>query len=85
MSENAGTETCKCVQCHACRGSRNIRVRCDGYPEWDLETCPECDGEGITEVCDYCRDAQEDYWDEAESQELADLATNQQPNHVHRD
>ena len=34
------------------------KFRCDDLDEMD--TCPECDGEGITWCCDECRDAYEE-------------------------
>ena len=55
---------CECVVCSECDGSGSIwisfsgkymgKYRCDDFDEMD--TCPECGGEGIVEVCDECRE-----------------------------
>lgn len=55
--------TCKCVSCGECGGSGSIWISFTGkyrgkYRRDDLDerdTCPECGGEGITELCDECR------------------------------
>ena len=39
-------EPCECVRCGQCNGQGAIRVKTDGYPEWDIETCGECGGTG---------------------------------------
>ena len=54
---------CECETCWECMGSGEIwvswsgeylgRNRCDDFDE--LETCPECGGEGITSLCLKCR------------------------------
>ena len=56
--------TCQCVQCDECNGSGSIwrsfsgkylgRNHCDDLD--DLETCEECQGSGITRVCDECQE-----------------------------
>ena len=53
---------CACIQCEYCRGSGYIwishmgehlgRSRCDDLDE--TETCDECGGSGITQICDEC-------------------------------
>lgn len=62
--------TCKCVICDECKGSGNIWVdykgkylgnnRCDDMDE--LDTCPECDGSGLSEICYEC-------WEESQDDE----------------
>ena len=47
-------EVCHCIRCGECMGSGSIRVDCDGWPEWDLETCETCGGDGVAELCDRC-------------------------------
>ena len=56
---------CKCKLCDECEGTGYISIafdgtylgkqRCDDFDEMD--TCPICDGEGITYMCDECREA----------------------------
>lgn len=46
--------TCKCVYCGDCKGSGQISVPSDGYPKWDLESCSNCHGTGIAEMCSDC-------------------------------
>lgn len=58
-SERGSMSECKCVSCGACRGSGQVMVPTIGYPEDDLEPCSECDGTGLTEVCQRCRDLEE--------------------------
>jgi DnaJ-class molecular chaperone len=55
---------CACVACWDCKGTGRIEYRTGLYPEWDLETCPQCDGSGIEAVCAHCQDQHER--DEAE-------------------
>ena len=55
---------CVCVRCDACSGSGTIQVGMDGLPNYgddlyDLESCYECGGTGISEVCDRCRELEE--------------------------
>lgn len=55
---------CECVRCKECEGTGNIWIsfsgkylghnRCDDLDEMD--TCPECDGDGLSELCDDCRE-----------------------------
>ena len=62
--------SCKCVRCPECRGSGNVWIsfsgeylgssRCDDLDE--LEACPECEGSGIIEMCDECRETEEEAW-----------------------
>ncbi len=73
------TLNCKCIICAECDGTGNIWIsfsgeylgnhRCDDQDE--IEECPECDGNGISDMCDDCRDAlieqqekDERYWGE---------------------
>jgi hypothetical protein len=59
--------TCKCVVCPECEGSGNVwrsfsgkylgNHRCDDLDE--LETCEECRGSGVAEICDECQMAEE--------------------------
>ena len=68
---------CKCVTCGECGGTGNIWIsfsgeylgnnRCDDLDE--LDTCPECGGDGLSEMCDECRERieeererEEEYW-----------------------
>ena len=44
----------RCVSCGVCHGSGEVEVATDGYPEWELETCDECDGYGTVETCAWC-------------------------------
>lgn len=49
---------CNCVLCGECRGTGRVEYSTGGYPEWELETCPECHGSAYSEVCANC---EEDY------------------------
>lgn len=56
--------TCKCVWCGECDGSVVVWIGYSGkykgkYSSCDMDepmTCPECDGEGITEMCAECEE-----------------------------
>lgn len=60
--------SCSCTPCQECDGSGRVwfafdgtylrRHRCDDMDE--METCEECHGSGIDEMCDECRDLQEE-------------------------
>jgi hypothetical protein len=60
--------TCSCIKCDACGGSGNIWLdrrgrylgqhRCDDLDE--METCDNCRGYGITDLCETCSDSYED-------------------------
>lgn len=50
---------CGCVRCGGCGGSGRMTVPALGYPEDDLESCDECRGIGLSEVCDRCNDLEE--------------------------
>lgn len=62
---------CECVSCSACGGSGNIWLdfkgrylgqhRCDDMDE--MESCEECRGRGIVEVCEACSDAEEEAYE----------------------
>lgn len=64
----ASSENCTCVSCPECQGSGSVwrsfrgtylgNNRCDDLDE--LETCPECNGRGLSEMCDYCREMEEE-------------------------
>jgi DnaJ-class molecular chaperone len=51
--------SCHCVCCAACGGSGQVEYQTHSYPEWDLETCEDCGGTGITETCESCQIARE--------------------------
>lgn len=61
---------CTCIYCDHCDGTGHVWVNYDplgrviensGIDDLsDLAECPQCDGRAITEVCDECRDAQDD-------------------------
>lgn len=51
--------TCTCVSCGDCNGSGQVEVFEPGYPEWDLESCSNCRGTGIVELCDECQEREE--------------------------
>lgn len=53
------SQPCKCVSCGACGGSGQVEYDTGSYPEWDLESCYECDGSGTTECCQRCEDLAE--------------------------
>jgi len=48
---------CKCIACGECNGNGRVRISFDD----DLVSCPDCDGSGLSEVCEECRDAE---WDD---------------------
>lgn len=50
---------CTCERCCMCNGSGRLRVPTGGYPEWDLESCDDCRGTGITDDCARCMDLYE--------------------------
>lgn len=52
-------DKCRCVWCAECGGSGRITVPTTGYPEWDLESCSNCRGTGIAEMCCHCEMAEE--------------------------
>ncbi len=56
------TRECRCVSCSECKGTGQVTVPTDGYPEWDLETCPACHGSGLSEVCSSCQE--QGYYDD---------------------
>lgn len=74
MTDNPQTtEICRCVRCPECRGSGHVWFafggreylgagRCDDLDE--MEGCDECQGSGITEMCDKCQREWEDYNDD---------------------
>lgn len=50
---------CHCVYCGDCNGTGNVRVPSDGFPEWDLESCLNCQGSGIVEMRLDCEEVAE--------------------------
>lgn len=64
---------CKCVWCTECDGSGDVWVSPFGHyrgrhkaDDLDhLEICGCCDGEGISEVCDECREEYQNQIEEA--------------------
>ena len=73
------TEPCTCAKCPECGGTGDVwisfsgeylgRFRCDDLDE--LDVCPLCDGSGILDMCDACREAEEEAreeeWERARS------------------
>ncbi len=49
---------CTCVSCQMCNGNGNLSDPFD-YIGDGLTTCDDCEGSGITEVCDRCYELQE--------------------------
>lgn len=47
-------DPCRCVWCGGCSGSGRVEVPTNGYPEWELESCTECGGTGVSEQCAHC-------------------------------
>lgn len=43
---------CRCVSCAGCLGTGVVEVATGTYPEWDLDTCPDCGGSGYSETCE---------------------------------
>lgn len=52
-------EPCTCVPCGTCGGSGQVEYRTNSYPEWDLDSCSECSGSGISEECAECQWAED--------------------------
>lgn len=49
------TDRCTCVRCSTCQGFGDIDDPLD-YSGRYPETCFDCDGTGLTEMCDWCLD-----------------------------
>jgi len=59
---------CECVFCLACNGRGTVwfsfdgrylgNSRCDDMD--NIETCEECLGDGLAEICEYCQEAYDD-------------------------
>ena len=49
---------CTCLICPDCAMGQ-VSVPTNGYPEWDLETCPTCHGSGYIEECVHCAELAE--------------------------
>lgn len=71
-SEPVTTAVCRCVACSECRGSGHVWFafggreylgsgRCDDLDE--MEGCDECNGSGVSLVCDACQYAYEEEMD----------------------
>lgn len=54
---------CRCVSCGTCNGNGRMWRDTGAWPEGESVTCIDCDGSGLTEVCDRCEDLAE--FDEA--------------------
>ena len=62
---------CTCKRCPECGGTGDVwisisgkylgRFHCDDLDE--LDTCPDCEGSGIIEMCDSCMEAEEEAMD----------------------
>ncbi len=61
-------KACTCTKCGECGGTGEVwvsfidgeyrgRFRCDDLDELDI--CPDCDGDGITEMCEGCMEEEE--------------------------
>jgi len=68
MANAESINKCECVLCDWCKGSGfNYELLgevsrnhpCDDLAE--LISCEECQGSRIAEVCDYCRDEEDNY------------------------
>jgi hypothetical protein len=67
MTEKLTDERCTCITCPECGGTGSVwfsfcgkylgNYRCDDLDE--LERCPECEGGGLVEMCDYCQSAKD--------------------------
>jgi DnaJ-class molecular chaperone len=62
-------EKCECVSCHTCNGFGSVWVSGDHMSAYrfddmgDLETCPECDGDGLSSYCLKCSlEDEDDEW-----------------------
>jgi len=69
IEERKTMDKCTCTSCKGCGGTGNVWFSMTGEyignHHWDdldeLETCEECHGTGIDEICDYCRELEEEY------------------------
>ena len=55
--------SCSCTLCPICHGQGGWYDSMDDcFREWQI--CPDCQGDGIAEACDYCylNDEQADYY-----------------------
>ena len=76
---------CTCTKCPDCNGTGNIWVsfsgkylgtnRCDDLDE--MESCPTCGGEGITDYCQECCDAYREMEEEEEERAREDFIRRQ--------
>ena len=69
-TESGGADkmTCTCIPCSECDGTGTVwysfsgeylgKHRCDDLDE--LETCSECHGSGISELCDECAEREDE-------------------------
>ena len=66
------SQPCECIPCPSCINGDMWRTidgqlhkhRCDDMG--DTESCIMCDGSGLTEVCDRCRELESAYSDEGD-------------------
>ncbi len=62
---------CECVKCDTCKGFGTIHDPFDYGPYSGIdETCDDCGGSGLTEMCDYCMDVMEMEQDERDVAQL---------------
>ena len=62
---------CECISCPECRGSGNVwhsysgeylgSGRCDDLDK--MESCYECDGTGIIELCAECQESMDEEYE----------------------
>lgn len=51
-------DRCECVRCDTCKGLGDIDDLMDYSGRYPYP-CDDCEGSGITEMCDYCMDVME--------------------------
>lgn len=76
---------CECIRCDGCGGSGFVwrsfsgeylgKNRCDDLSE--METCEDCGGDGITDMCDECRDLWEKEHDQMFEEEEREIKRQQ--------
>jgi DnaJ-class molecular chaperone len=53
--------SCTCISCPECHGQGTVEVQDKTQPSgWDLETCRECRGSGVSERCADCESAMDE-------------------------
>ena len=66
MANDFAIPECACVRCLSCKGLGYFWDEFDYSEQGQMhETCDECDGSGLSEVCDRCRDIEADMYEEA--------------------